>query len=130
MFPVLIGLGVLAGVVFADLPAWLLVVPVLLLAAGAALARDRSRSLGHALVDGHLVLRSGSVVRHRVVLETDAVIGWKFRSSYFQRRVGLTTLVATTAGGGQAYAALDIPGDLAVDVAAAAHPGLLQPFLV
>ena len=35
----------------------------------------------------------------------DAVIGWNLRSTWFQRRAGLTTLVATTAGGRQSVTA-------------------------
>ena len=74
----------------------------LVLPVAAGLALDRARALGHALVDGHLVARSGSMVRRRSALRVDDVIGWNFRATWFQRRVGLTTLVATTAGGGQA----------------------------
>ena len=51
------------------------------------------------------------------------------QQSWFQRRAGLATLVATTAAGHQAYAALDIPEELAVALADAAVPGLLTPFL-
>ena len=67
--------------------------------AGPALAADRCAVLGHALADGHLVAPSGSLDRHRQALDTGHVIGWTFRSTWFQRRAGLTTLVATTAGG-------------------------------
>ena len=35
----------------------------------------------------------------REVLATSGVIGWNLRSTWFQRRAGLTMLVATTAGG-------------------------------
>ena len=80
----------------------------------ALLAADRTRSLGHALVDGHLVARSGSLVRRRRILEVDHVIGWTFRATWFQRRAGLTTLVATTAGGRQSVTVLDVPEDEAV----------------
>ena len=75
----------------------------------ALLAWDRTRSLGHALVVGHLVARSGSLVRRRRILEVDHVIGWNLRATWFQRRAGLTTLVATTAGGNQAVEVLDVP---------------------
>ena len=82
-------------------PSWLLA-GLVALPVAALLAWDRTRSLGHALVDGHLVARSGSVVRRRRILEVDHVIGWNLRATWFQRRAGLTTLVATTAGGNQA----------------------------
>jgi putative membrane protein len=63
------------------------------------------------------------------VLRADAVIGWNMRTSLFQRRVGLTTLVATTAGGRQGYAVPDVPDAEALRVARAAVPGLLEQFL-
>ncbi len=108
--------------------------PVWLLGAGAALpvaallAADRSRSLGHALVDRHVVARAGSVVRRRGALGVDHVIGWNFRATWFQRRAGLTTLVATTAGGGQAVPVIDIPEHLAVALAEDALPDLVSQF--
>jgi putative membrane protein len=106
---------------------WLLL-GLLVLPVAAQLARDRTRSLGHALVAGYLVARSGSMVRRRRILEVDHVIGWNLRSTWFQRRAGLTTLVATTAGGNQAVAVLDVPEDEALRVAHAALPELVGQF--
>jgi putative membrane protein len=51
------------------------------------------------------------------------------RTSYFQRRAGLTTLVATTAGGRQGYPIPDVPDAEALRVARGAVPGLLEQFL-
>ena len=96
----------------------------------ALLAADRYRSLGHALVDGRLVTRQGSLVRRRSMLTTDGIVGWTLHRSFFQRRAGLATLVATTAAGRQRYAVLDVPLEEAVRVADRALPGLLTPFLV
>ena len=93
------------------------------------LAVDRARSLGHALVADYLVVRSGSLDRRREALEVDGVIGWNLRSTWFQRRAGLTTLVATTAGGRQSLTALDVPEPTAVALARAAHPQLVEQFL-
>jgi putative membrane protein len=109
-------------------PAWLLAALLAPPVAG-LLAADRARSLGHALVDGHVVARAGSVVRRRQALHADHVIGWNFRATWFQRRVGLTTLVATTAGGSQAVPVLDIPEGLAVELAERALPDLVGQFL-
>jgi putative membrane protein len=92
------------------------------------LAWDRVRSLGHALAAGHLVARSGSVVRRRRILEVDHVIGWNLRATWFQRRAGLTTLVATMAGGNQAVVILDLPETEAVRVAHEALPELVEQF--
>ncbi len=109
---------------------WLLVLAVALPAAAVALAVDRARSLGHALTERHFVARSGSLLRQRQALETTAIIGWNFRSTWFQRRAGLTTLSATTAGGSQSVTALDVPEPDAVMVSATAVPGLVDQFLV
>lgn len=118
--------GWLAGI----LPAWTLGPVAVVPLAAAVLAADRSRTLGHALADGHLVVRSGSLTCSRQALATPRIIGWKLRSTWFQRRVGLVTLVATTAGGPQSITALDIPAEDAVDVATAAIPGLVSQFVV
>jgi putative membrane protein len=112
------------------LSAWFVVVALVALGAGVVLAIDRARGLGHALVDGHLVARSGSLTRRREALATGSVIGWNLRSTWFQRRAGLADLVATTAGGRQHVRVLDLPEDDAVALAHAAHGGLLEPFLV
>jgi putative membrane protein len=112
-----------------DAPVWLLVPAVLLLPAAAALAADRVRALGHALADDHLVASSGSLDRRREVLACDSVIGWTMRSTWFQRRAGLLSLVATTAGGRQRVTVLDLPEADAVDLADRATPGLLDAFL-
>ena len=68
--------------------------------------------------------RSGSLYRHREALETSGVIGWNLRSTWFQRRAGLTMLVATTAGGQQSVTAIDVPEDDALDARRAPpYPG-------
>jgi putative membrane protein len=92
------------------------------------LALDRSRALGHAVVGGYLVTRFGSVVRRRSAIACDGVIGWNLRSSYFQRRAGLTTLTATTAAGRQGYAVVDVTPAEALCFADAVRPGLLAQF--
>lgn len=108
-------------------PVWLLGT-LLGIPVAALLAVDRVRSLGHALVDRHVVARAGSVVRRRRAIHVDHVIGWNFRATWFQRRAGLTTLVATTAGGSQSVPVLDIPEDLAVALAEDALPELVRQF--
>jgi putative membrane protein len=108
---------------------WLVLVAVAALAAGVGLAHDRWLGLGHALVDDHLVARSGSLDRRREALHTPSVIGWNYRATWFQRRVGLTDLVATTAGGRQRVRVLDLDETDATALAAAATPGLLDQFV-
>jgi putative membrane protein len=107
---------------------WLLTVPAVVVVASLALAADRARSLGHALADGYVVARSGSLYRRREALEIEHVIGWTFRSTWFQRRQGLTTLVATTAGGRQSVTVLDVPEARAVELARLALPELTSSF--
>ena len=109
---------------------WFVSLALTMLVVGAGLAHDRWRGLGHALVDGHLVARSGSLDRRREALHTPSVIGWNLRATWFQRRVGLTDLVATTAGGRQRVRVLDLDESAATALAATATPGLLDPFLV
>ncbi|HEV7203703.1 MAG TPA: PH domain-containing protein [Jatrophihabitans sp.] len=104
-------------------------VGAVLVVASVPLGTDRYRSLGHAAVDGYLVTRFGSLVRRRVVLDGDAVIGWNLRTSFFQRRAGLTTLTATTAAGRQGYSVVDVAPAEALAVAETLVPGLLSPFV-
>jgi putative membrane protein len=114
----------------AYLVSWVLLALAVVPVAGATLlAWDRSRSLGHALTDGHLVARSGSLDRRREALHTPSVIGWNLRATWFQRRAGLTDLVATTAGGRQRVRVLDLDERDATALATSATPGLLDPFL-
>ena len=128
--PTLVLAAVVLGLVVADrAPWWLLISVALVVAAAAGLAADRSRALGHLLVDGHLVARSGSLLRSRAVLGTEHVIGWTFQSTFWQRRVGLTSMMATTAGGGGAVTLIDVPEQMAVELADAGVPGLVGQFL-
>ena len=117
------------GLVVAGWSPWLLLVSALAVAAATALAADRARGLGHALTGGHLVARSGSLLRKREMLATDHVIGWTFRATWFQRRAGLTTLSATTAGGRGAVTSPDMSMPQATALADAAVPGLVAQFV-
>jgi putative membrane protein len=112
------------------LPSWAWETSLLLIPCAALVAGDRSRSLGHALADGALVCRMGSLIRRRSVLSCDGVIGWNLRRSFFQRRSGLMTLTATTAAGRQHYDIQDVAMADGLRIADQAVPGLLTPFLV
>lgn len=127
--PVLLVALAALGAAAAGAPWWLPVPALLALPVAGALAADRARALGHALSGPHLVARSGSLARRREVLGTAHVIGWTLRASWFQRRAGLTTLVATTAGGRQAVTLPDVPLDVAVRLADQALPGLVAQFV-
>lgn len=101
---------------------------VLLVVAAVLLGLDRYRRLGHALTDGFLVTGYDSLRGRRVALERMGIIGWTIRQSWFQRRAGLCTLVATTSAGSQGYRVTDVPLEEGVALADAAVPGLLAAF--
>ena len=123
-------IGLLAGADWlASGPAWAWQVSLMLLPVAVLLAEDRYRSLGHTLSAGHLITRQGSLVRRRSALVHDGIIGWNMHRSYFQRRAGLATLIATTAAGRQHYEIPDVPVAEAVRLANQTTPGLLTPFL-
>ena len=110
-----------------DVPWWTVLPTLLTFPIGALLAADRYRRLGHALEPDYLVVRHGTVRGRREILQRTGIIGWNIQQSWFQRRSGLVTLVATTAAGHQAYAAHDIPESLAIALADEAVPGSGQP---
>jgi putative membrane protein len=92
-------------------------------------AFDTYRALGHRLTERYVVMRRGSINRRTVALERAGVIGWIGSRTFFQRRVGLMTLQATTAAGAGAYSIVDIDEHDAAILADAAVPNLLTPFL-
>lgn len=63
------------------------------------LARAGYRTLGHAVRDGFVIMRSGVIDRRTTALARDGIIGWRIRQSPLQRRSGLMTLTATSAAG-------------------------------
>lgn len=129
VLPAVLVAGLLGWVAAArDWPGWFLAVPAALVAASVALGLDRYRGLGHAVTERHLVTREGSLDRQRVVLDRDGVIGWRLRQSFFQRRAGVATLVATTGAGQQHYDLVDVAPDRAVAVMAEVTPELLAEF--
>jgi putative membrane protein len=121
--------AVVAGIAAAGAPAatWL-AVPVVG-AMAVAWALDAYRGLGHALDGRYLVVRRGAALRRTVALQRAGVVGWTVRSTVFQRRAGLATVVATTAAGGGAYELVDVDAEDGLRIAAEAVPGLLSPFL-
>lgn len=112
------------------LPVWVAACSAIPLLASVLLGLDRYANLGHALTEVYLVTRFGSLIRRRVLLRTDGIIGWNLRQSFFQRRSGLLTLTATTAAGRQGYRITDLEVAAAVELARRASPELLGQFLV
>jgi len=102
---------------------------VALLALAAVVGEASYRHLGHALADDHLVAGAGALARVRTVLETDGIIGWVVSQSWWQRRIGLADLTATTAAGNERVVVRDVRLGVAVALADAATPGLLGDFV-
>ncbi|TDP42360.1 PH domain-containing protein [Nocardia ignorata] len=128
-----VGILLVAMIVLAlvegPLPVWIWVVPVVFAGLMAALAEDRYRSLGHRVLPADtgptwLITRRGSLDRNRDCLEAPGIIGWTIRQTFWQRRVGLATVVAATAAGKKAYLVDDIPYTDAVALIDAVTPGL------
>lgn len=120
---------VLVAVSFLDGVWWPTVLAVVMVFAMSVIAADRAAGLGSALIEQHVVARSGSLTRRREILAAEHVIGWTWRATWFQRRVGLTALTATTAAGGGAVTLLDVPVADSLQLAEAALPGLASQFI-
>ncbi|WP_207782739.1 PH domain-containing protein [Phytoactinopolyspora limicola] len=121
---------VILGVALAEMPlyvAWIWMVTMLPLAM--LVAVDAYRNLGHGIVGGYLVVRSGSPARTTVALQRTGVIGWVIRESMFERRRGLITLTATTAAGSGEYSAYDVGLAEGLALADAATQGVVGPFV-
>ncbi|MEV0359034.1 PH domain-containing protein [Nocardia sp. NPDC050697] len=124
----LIPLG--ASIAGVDFSPWWWLVPVVLTVAAIALAEDRYRGLGHAVLPATplaptwLVTRSGSLDRERDCLAAPGILGWTIRQTFFQRRAGLATLVAASAAGKKRYLVLDVPIARAHEIIEQVTPGL------
>ncbi|MFI6775085.1 PH domain-containing protein [Nocardia sp. NPDC050412] len=114
-----------------DFSPWWWLLPTFTALIATALAADRYRGLGHAVLpatDGSpawLITRSGSLDRDRDCLEAPGIIGWTVRQSFWQRRSGIATVVAATAAGKKRYLVVDIPLDQAWELIESATPGRL-----
>jgi putative membrane protein len=100
---------------------------VAVLVAGAvALAIDRYRGLGHAVLGGDerwLITRSGSLYRDRDCVEANGIVGWTVRQTFFQRRAGVATVCAATAAGKGRYDVIDLPAAQAWELIDRVQPG-------
>ncbi|MET0994667.1 MAG: PH domain-containing protein, partial [Mycobacterium sp.] len=72
---------------------------------------------------GWLITRSGSLDRQRHSLESEGVIGWTVRETFFQRRAGVATVVAATPAGTGSYEVIDLPAENAWALIEAVTPG-------
>ncbi|MBD0860835.1 PH domain-containing protein [Gordonia sp. zg691] len=126
----LAGLVVLVGIGIAVITGWL---PAPWLAAGivavivsTALGVVRARHLGHRLTARSVVIGSPTVARQRTVVDRDGVIGWSIRSSIFQRRAGVGTLILATAAGSEHYALVDVDDETAVAITREVSPDWMR----
>lgn len=108
---------------------WVALLGVVLVAGAMASGEASYRHLGHALTERHLVVGPPRIARSRTALETDGVIGWVLDQGWWQRRIGLVDLVATTAAGRERVVVRDVRLEVAVALAERATPGLLTDFL-
>lgn len=100
------------GLVPALIWPWLWWIPVALTAVcgpvTAWIVVDNYRGLGHAVTGTVVALRKGSVLRRTDVLTRDGLLGWNLRQTPFQKRSGLVTMVATSAGGSGSFRLPDV----------------------
>jgi len=122
--PVLLAAALLVWAVFDAVPPWAWALPAAAAVAGALLAADRVRALGHRIGDGWLVARAGSLQRRRDCIAAAGIVGWTVRQTLFQRRAGVATLIAATAAGVKRYELIDVPADAAWAIAGATSPWL------
>lgn len=129
------GIGAVAAAVVAApvltgaVPAWVGWVPLGVWVLGLLGAVIAYRALGHAISGDHLVVRSGLTTRTTTALRRDAVSTIAVRRSLLQRRLGLATVSAMTAGGWGAYEAFDVAADDSSRLAAEFAPGLVDELL-
>lgn len=121
----------LLGAVAATVAGWYwAAAPLLLLALlGVPLAIDRYRSLGHGRDERRISVRSGSLARTQAVVQREAVVGWLWRQSLFQRRAGLAHLTAAVGAGSGGYTAVDADFAESVSFADGVTPAMVRPFL-
>src|SRR6478609_5654032 len=101
----------------------LLAAGVVLLAAGVPLGLGRYAALGHATGPRSFAVRSGFLIEEQAILQPRAVVGWRVRQTFFQRRAGLATVVACVGAGSGGYAAVDLSAaDVAAFTEAASEP--------
>jgi putative membrane protein len=115
----------------ADFSPWWWLLLAIVTPIAVALAADRYRGLGHAVLPATetspawLITRSGSIDRDRDCLEAPGIIGWTVRQSFWQRRSGVATVVAATAAGKKRYHVVDIALEQAWALIESATPGRL-----
>lgn len=89
---------------------------------------DNYRALGHCLTREFIVSRWGTLQRRTSVLDRHAVLGWVFAQTYFQWRLGLVTMTASTAAGAGGYLVRAAGVQQGVDLATEVTPDMFRGF--
>ncbi|MUL43550.1 PH domain-containing protein [Streptomonospora sp. PA3] len=110
-------------------PLWVAVLLALPALLGVPLGVDRYRSLGHGDDGRQVSVRSGSLRRVQAVVVRDAIIGWTWRQTLFQRRAGLADLELSVGAGSGGYSAIDASFTESVAFARGVTPEMVRPFL-
>ncbi|WP_336205852.1 PH domain-containing protein [Nonomuraea sp. LPB2021202275-12-8] len=130
--PWLVVAAVAAALIWATAsPLWwvLMVLALIMAAVGIPLGIDRYHSLGHGYDGVRLAVRSGSLRRAQAVVERRAVVGWRLRQTWFQRRAGVLTMIAGVGAGKGGYSAIDVSEAQATAFPSEVTPEWLAPFL-
>jgi putative membrane protein len=115
----------LIGLIPTLLAGWwpLLAVGLLLVALGIPAGLGRYAALGSTTGPRSFAVRSGWLVQEHAIVQRRAVVGWRVRQTFFQRRAGLATVIACVGAGSGGYAAIDLGADaVAAFTEAASEP--------
>ena len=121
--------GISIAVIGGAIPVGWIAVGVLALAGSIGLGMVRARHLGHRLTTRSVVIAPPTVARQRIVVDRAGVIGWASRSSVFQRRAGVSTLILATAAGSEHYSLVDVDDATAAAITSDVTPDWVAPFL-
>ncbi len=97
---------------------WLLVAPAALAVLLVPAALANGRTLGHRIHEGSLTARRGFFWRRTDVVQLRGISGAHVTQSVLQRRLGLASVVATTAAGEKHYTVVDVALGTAAELAA------------
>lgn len=97
---------------------WLLLAPAVLAVLLVPAAVANGRALGHRIHDGSLTARRGFFWRRTDVVQLRGISGAHVTQSILQRRLGLASVVATTAAGEKHYTVVDVALGTAAELAA------------
>ena len=124
MFRYLAPVVVAAAALAVAVPLWswppgLLAIPVVAAAALYPAAIGNYSGLGHRIEDGYLFSRRGYFFRRFDAVQLRGISGVAVCQTIFQRRLGLASVIATTASGEKAYHVVDVDLATATELAVA-----------